>query len=419
MCGRFFVSSVCFISITFLINLCASIDLEQKQNHREGKVFSLFNIVKFENGGCESSEAGNSGNRNGTCYTSSECGDKGGMSKGSCAAGFGVCCLFLLNDPDVTKVVTQNCSYIQNKNYPTAITTATDGSQSYTINKCSDDVCYLRLDFEDFVLLGPSNSVETDTGTWAAANEDGGGTCDQDTFVITALSSSSYPTICGTNKGSHLYIDVGQEASQTATIDFKMKADGGQQLYDIKVTQIECGSTSAPPNGCLQYFTTVSGQFKTFNFDGPTTGTHLKEQDYQICFRKEKGYCCVQYNVCEESDYGDNNYTLYPDGTNAYNNAAAVSKYSESECTADYITIAGGAGVCSTNPALAGPTRDRFCGARLSVTTISKTHNPVCDCTPPFAVGIKTDAKNDPLNPDADEKRSRGLCLDFTQQPCN
>eukprot|EP00094_Tigriopus_californicus_P013712 TCALIF_13269-PA protein Name:"Protein of unknown function" AED:0.59 eAED:0.59 QI:0/0/0/0.33/0/0.33/3/0/68 len=32
------------------------------------------------------------GNRNGTCYTTAECASKGGLSSGTCAQGYGVCC---------------------------------------------------------------------------------------------------------------------------------------------------------------------------------------------------------------------------------------------------------------------------------------------------------------------------------------
>ena len=47
-------------------------------------VFSLFSIVTFPNQGCASQD---SSARNGTCYTSSECQNKGGTSSGNCAAG--------------------------------------------------------------------------------------------------------------------------------------------------------------------------------------------------------------------------------------------------------------------------------------------------------------------------------------------
>ena len=39
------------------------------------------------------------------------------------------------------------------------------------------DVCYLRLDFESFTLLGPADAIET-----------GGGACTRDTFKVTVSS---------------------------------------------------------------------------------------------------------------------------------------------------------------------------------------------------------------------------------------
>ena len=50
---------------------------------------SIVNIIKFENGPCNASSTGLTG----TCYTSKECLTKGGTASGSCASGFGVCCL--------------------------------------------------------------------------------------------------------------------------------------------------------------------------------------------------------------------------------------------------------------------------------------------------------------------------------------
>jgi hypothetical protein len=47
-----------------------------------------YNIFLFQNDMCVGSSS-----RNGTCYTESECEDKGGTAAGSCADGFGVCCI--------------------------------------------------------------------------------------------------------------------------------------------------------------------------------------------------------------------------------------------------------------------------------------------------------------------------------------
>ena len=51
-------------------------------------VLSLFTIVSFKNDPCQSL----TGN-NGTCLSSKDCAFKGGIKSGTCASGFGVCCL--------------------------------------------------------------------------------------------------------------------------------------------------------------------------------------------------------------------------------------------------------------------------------------------------------------------------------------
>ena len=56
------------------------------------------------------------------------------------------------------------------------------------------DTCNLRLDFEAFDLMGPSDS-----------NETGGGACAEDRFFVTQTPTSmaNIPVICGLNTGQH------------------------------------------------------------------------------------------------------------------------------------------------------------------------------------------------------------------------
>ena len=46
-------------------------------------VLSLFSVVTFQNAGCQATTS----TRNGTCFTTTECQDKGGLASGNCAAG--------------------------------------------------------------------------------------------------------------------------------------------------------------------------------------------------------------------------------------------------------------------------------------------------------------------------------------------
>ena len=54
-------------------------------------MYHVYNYInsRFPNGACMSSSAG----KNGTCYAKDECENKGGTGYGSCAGGYGVCCV--------------------------------------------------------------------------------------------------------------------------------------------------------------------------------------------------------------------------------------------------------------------------------------------------------------------------------------
>merc|ERR1712018_1101276 len=132
------------LTIAFLFCILIQGSFQEENEQRDGKVFSLFSIVTFPNSGCSSQSTTGNKARNGTCFTSTECSDKGGTVSGNCAAGFGVCCLFITSTSGAT--VSQNCSYIQNPNFPSAY--ASETAISFTVTKCSSDVCALRLDLE-------------------------------------------------------------------------------------------------------------------------------------------------------------------------------------------------------------------------------------------------------------------------------
>ena len=114
------------------------------------------------------------------------------------------------------------------------------------------------------------------------------------------------------------------------------------------------------PEGCLQWHTTLTGRFQTFNFAETTTPQHLASQkcvknyylpsflfnsssrlyfhidliyfpclySYEICIRNEANYCCIQYALCSDS----NSYSL--------DNVNAAAKQ-DSECAEDFIEIDG------------------------------------------------------------------------------
>lgn len=98
----------------------------------------------------------------------------------------------------------ENCTYF------TPPTTVTAGTCSLKICPCNNNICQLRLDFNQFVITGPSTSTVTvgealfnnlvpDNGRQVTLN----GQCLTDTFSVTNPSGSAPPIICGTNTGHH------------------------------------------------------------------------------------------------------------------------------------------------------------------------------------------------------------------------
>lgn len=371
--------------------LGAVLVVHASEEAKKEKAFSIFSVVNFENIQCRSQDtlsSGTTSNRNGTCFTSSECATKGGTASGNCASGFGVCCLFKVSSASST--INQNNTYIQNPSFPAVYTATT--SLSYKVQKAVSSVCWLRLDFETFTTLGPANSEEV-----------GGGVC-RDTFKVVTQTKQQIPTICGFNSGQHLYVDLGVASNDFVNLDFTFTGASTIRTWEIKTTQLECSNPNRPPAGCLQYFTTMVGRITTFNFLDSAT-SHLASQDYSICVRKQDGFCCVQYQTCYDQSSA---FAL---------DATLKAQASDSTCSGDYLYIPGSNAVCSAanNQQLT----HRYCGPILGNTVGTAIKNtPICDCTAPFNLMIHTDAVSDTAKDAANSVLSRGLCLDYTQLPC-
>jgi len=374
------------------LGVFAESDHEVKKT-RDGKVFSLFSIVTFQNQGCrsQSGTVTSGGNRNGTCYTMSECSQKEGKASGTCAAGFGVCCLFVFDSASTS--VAENCSYIQNPNFPQAY--GSTSTISWTVKKCTPQICSLRLDFETFTTAGPT-----------LTNDNNG--C-PDTFAVTASPSNEVtPTICGENAGQHIYVDIGMDTGATAKLEFTFSTTVTtvSRSWEIKVTQIECSSLARPYDaGCLQYFTGTTGRLTSFNFAQSSSSDygHLPSQNQNICIRQESGYCCITYNVCSDTNSW------------AFDNIAATSLVN-TECTTDFIEITGITYTCETQEL-----NTRLCGSVFQIvkgaTVANGNAHSLCDCTRPFQVqfvtnGVAADTTTT-TNP------QRGFCIEYKQQSCN
>ena len=65
------------------------------------------------------------------------------------------------------------------------------------------------------------------------------------------------------------------------------------------MTQIECTSLKKAREGCLQYFTGISGNVFSFNYNN-ANGLMLSNTDYTICIRTERNFCGIQYSACPD-----------------------------------------------------------------------------------------------------------------------
>jgi hypothetical protein len=256
-----------------LLSILASVSIVSGNNEpgkaldeREKRLFSLFSIVTFPNKQCTATSSTTSSVMYGTCYTASECSAKGGTVDGNCAAGFGVCCTFTVSASGTS--VDQNCTYLQNPSYPTTYTTA--GTVTYSVSPCQDDICQMRLDFDNFDITETTAGVCTDS------------------LTVTGPTGRNPMDLCGTLTGMHLYVEQGRSSTAT-TIAFTIVTGG---TWKIKVSQIECSSLARAYPDCNQYITGVSGNVNSYNW--PTV--MLQSKSHNICIRKEAGYCGLSLN---------------------------------------------------------------------------------------------------------------------------
>ncbi|TRY62212.1 hypothetical protein TCAL_13666 [Tigriopus californicus] len=91
----------------------------------------------------------------------------------------------------------ENCTYLVQ-----AVTSMpTVDPCTFTICKCSSNICRIRLDFASFSIAGPA--VGTTSAT-AGQNQGGAiGDCVTDSFSVTSPGNTASPVICGFNTGQH------------------------------------------------------------------------------------------------------------------------------------------------------------------------------------------------------------------------
>jgi len=361
-----------------MISTSHSLDTDSKINNRTDRAFSLFSIVQFPNADCTSSS---STTTYGTCYTATECSDAGGSADGNCAAGFGVCCIITTSTCGST--ISTNTSYIRNPNYPSSYTPSSTGTCTFTINKCSADVCQVRLDFQTL-----SGFDET------------GGVC-SDKLAIEGQTGSDPPTVCGTTTGQHMYAEIGATSSDTATVTLTYGSTSAAKTWNVLVRQISCDATWKAPTDCTQYYTGVSGTIQSYGFPG---GQLLQSMYYDNCIRTEAGYCSIQYKETTGTT---------PDSFDFFPNIAANAETTQGTCSVSYVYIPGLSpdGIQPLPATSPESFIDQSCGQVFGIdgTAVSLA---LVSAKQPFVVGVYTDTTTTLTSP------TTGFSLDYTQLPC-
>merc|ERR1712038_1862331 len=149
-----------FLLASLIFQIADLVVPSQSLSDKKAKDFSLFSVVTFQNKECTTDTSLTGGATQGTCYSSTECTNKGGTKSGNCASGFGVCCAFL-NTAAVSAAISENRTRLRNTEYPSVQSDTAAKTVVYTINKMSSDICQIRLDLTTFSIGGPANIVET------------------------------------------------------------------------------------------------------------------------------------------------------------------------------------------------------------------------------------------------------------------
>merc|ERR1719270_92221 len=223
---------------------------------------------------------------NGTCYTADECTSRNGVASGSCADGYGVCCIITVSCGGTTN---ENCTYLSQAASTTPNTDSDDLNQqcSYSICPRTSSVNRIRLDLMVFMIAGPTEPGSLDgASTGTVVMDNAVGQCTGDTF-----QAGNAPIICGANSGQHMILDTDGSSCVTALFTF----GGGtvNRRYTIHVIQYDSTNEMGGPPGCLQFFTGATGLVQTFNWQTATTSVHLASQNYDVCVRKMIGMCVI------------------------------------------------------------------------------------------------------------------------------
>jgi len=381
---------VAILAILAILGTCA---VAEQDDRRHKRAIGIFNVVKFPNDACDADSSA----MNGTCYTQEECSSLSGTASGTCAEGYGVCCVITIGCGESTS---ENGTFLSQMASTTPAVDTTGGqSCTYTICPRTTSVSRIRLDLTTFIIGDPKAAGE-DGGGGGAAGQGANfaiGKCIDDAFAVTGA-----PEICGINSGQHMIVD--NDGSSCVTATFSYGATASSRSYTIQVTQFESTNEMGGPAGCLQFYTGLTGVVNTFNFDAAASSTHLANQHYDVCVRRAVDRC----NICW-TPVGAKGAQGGPQGTFGVSNAAsadgAATNGIDGTCFAqadgsvattltdsdDFILIPNGQSLTDAEATTITAGGDKFCGRFLNAAAAATEDGTVCSRVTPFTLTVSFD----------------------------
>ncbi|XP_026683401.1 uncharacterized protein LOC103514711 [Diaphorina citri] len=296
--------------------------------------------------------------------------------------------MMLLEIKAIFYYVLKNVTYFVNQGYPKSYDDT--GSCQLTVHKSRPDICQYRLDFDQFSITGPEpvNHI-----------------CNNDQFIVSG--GSPVPGICGYNTGNHMFVDAGFGINNPIILTFVTTGSNTARNWKVKISQIPCSASYRAEEGCLQYYTGISGTIKSFNYE-PASGLQLSNQDYSICVRIERNFCGIQYTGCPDPA-NNRSHAFTITGNTLGQNPVASSI--GSQCNMDWLVIPCTSNVGRINAGVSTCV-DRLCGGTLN-TESSTVLATVYSTVKPFRLVYHTNNVESPT-----DMGNRGFCLNYVQQPC-
>lgn len=168
-----------------------------------------------------------------------------------------------------------------------------------------------------------------------------------------------------------VYVDA-SEGNEPITLNFRLPSGLQSRMWEMRVMQL--GFEQRAPVGCLQYFFSLNGTLRTFNY--LPNGRYLAGHDHLLCVRQERDMCGIAYQPCTRDSFrvgpGRSNVTTNVASGNGNVSSTSTAVNLNSVANSSNLDVVEGSGAGSpeqqemilTTGALSSPSTASFNGRR-------------------------------------------------------